>query len=154
MRTVFTPTPLHFTKLIFCWLLGSSSPYINRFLQPDTIIPGAANPQSWNRYSYVTNNPIRFADPSGHKPCSDVDEHGDCIPEDPAAFIKYVARRKGIHLSPKDHWEFLDFLSHEEDGENVWGHTPRSPDSYPYDEKYYYDRNGKIHLIDDSAVYI
>ena len=24
------------------------------------------NPQSWNRYSYVQNNPIRFNDPTGH----------------------------------------------------------------------------------------
>ena len=27
------------------------SPYINRFLQPDSIIPDLSNPQSWNRYS-------------------------------------------------------------------------------------------------------
>jgi len=42
-----------------------SSPYINRFLQPDTIIPGAANPQNWNRFSYVLNSPIIYLDPSG-----------------------------------------------------------------------------------------
>jgi len=45
----------------------SSSPYINRFLQPDTVIPSPANSQSWNRFSYVTNNPLRFTDPTGHK---------------------------------------------------------------------------------------
>lgn len=44
------------------------SPYINRFLQPDTIIPDLSNPQSWNRYSYVTNRPINVNDPSGHWP--------------------------------------------------------------------------------------
>lgn len=42
------------------------SPYINRFLQPDTIIPDLSNPQSWNRYSYVMNNPINLSDPTGH----------------------------------------------------------------------------------------
>jgi RHS repeat-associated protein len=42
------------------------SPYINRFLQPDTIIPDLSNPQSWNRYGYVTNNPVRYSDPTGH----------------------------------------------------------------------------------------
>ncbi len=42
------------------------SPYINRFLQPDSIIPDQTNPQSWNRYSYVRNNPVKFNDPSGH----------------------------------------------------------------------------------------
>jgi hypothetical protein len=32
-------------------------------------VPGAANPQEINRYSYVNNIPVNFNDPSGHKPC-------------------------------------------------------------------------------------
>lgn len=43
-------------------------PYTNRFIQPDTIIPNPANPQSLNRYSYVYNSPINFNDPTGHDP--------------------------------------------------------------------------------------
>jgi hypothetical protein len=39
---------------------------IMRFVQPDTLIPDAANSQAWNRYSYAANNPIRYNDPSGH----------------------------------------------------------------------------------------
>jgi hypothetical protein len=27
------------------------------------------NPQSWNRYAYVYNNPLRYNDPDGHCPC-------------------------------------------------------------------------------------
>jgi RHS repeat-associated protein len=42
------------------------SPYINRFLQPDSIIPDLSNPQSLNRYSYVMSNPLRYSDPTGH----------------------------------------------------------------------------------------
>jgi RHS repeat-associated protein len=42
------------------------SPALSRFLQPDTIIPDQSNPQSWNRLSYVVNNPIRYNDPTGH----------------------------------------------------------------------------------------
>ena len=40
--------------------------YLNRFIQPDSIIPNFYNPQYLNRYSYVRNNPVRYTDPSGH----------------------------------------------------------------------------------------
>ncbi len=33
-------------------------PALGRFVQPDTIIPGAGNPQAYNRYTYVLNSPI------------------------------------------------------------------------------------------------
>ena len=49
-------------------------PYLNRFLQPDTIIPELYNPQSLNRYSYVGNNSINRIDPTGHRLC----ENGHC----------------------------------------------------------------------------
>ena len=40
--------------------------YLNRFASADTIVPDPTNPQSFNRYSYVNNNPVRFNDPTGH----------------------------------------------------------------------------------------
>ncbi len=40
-------------------------------MQPDSLIPDPSNPQAWNRYSYVGNNPVNFNDPTGHKPCGD-----------------------------------------------------------------------------------
>lgn len=43
-------------------------PTLNRFLSADTIVPDPKNPQAWNRYSYVFNNPLHFTDPSGHDP--------------------------------------------------------------------------------------
>ncbi|MBI1879535.1 MAG: RHS repeat-associated core domain-containing protein [Chloroflexi bacterium] len=42
------------------------SPGLGRFVSPDTVVPGAGNPQAWNRYSYVGNNPLKYSDTSGH----------------------------------------------------------------------------------------
>ncbi len=50
------------------------SPKLGKFLSPDTIIPSLGNPQSLNRFSYVTNNPLRYTDPTGHMR---VEEQGD-----------------------------------------------------------------------------
>ncbi len=42
------------------------SPSLARFISPDTVVPQPENPQAWNRYSYVVNNPLKYTDPSGH----------------------------------------------------------------------------------------
>jgi RHS repeat-associated protein len=41
-------------------------PHLGRFIQPDTLVPDPLNPQAWNRFSYVYNNPTSYVDPSGH----------------------------------------------------------------------------------------
>ena len=41
-------------------------PEVGRFISPDTIVPEPGNPQSFNRYSYVNDNPVNYTDPSGH----------------------------------------------------------------------------------------
>jgi RHS repeat-associated protein len=50
-------------------------PYLNHFTQPDTILPNPYNPQSYDRYSYALNNPLKYTDPTGHKVTCDVDEN-------------------------------------------------------------------------------
>ncbi len=39
---------------------------LGRFISPDTIIPNPTDPQTFNRYSYVNNNPATYTDPTGH----------------------------------------------------------------------------------------
>jgi RHS repeat-associated protein len=43
-------------------------PQIGRFVSADHAAPNLKNPASFNRYSYVYNNPYKYVDPDGHMP--------------------------------------------------------------------------------------
>jgi len=43
---------------------------IGRFMKPDNVLGDLANPQSFNRYSYVRGNPVNMNDPTGHLPAT------------------------------------------------------------------------------------
>ena len=43
-------------------------PELARFIQADSIVSEPGDPQSFNRYAYVRNNPLKYADPTGHDP--------------------------------------------------------------------------------------
>ncbi len=45
------------------------NPALSRWMQPDTLVPDPANPLDWDRYQYVSSNPLRWIDPSGNKAC-------------------------------------------------------------------------------------
>ena len=40
-------------------------PLEGRFMSPDPVLGTIERPQSWNRYTYVLNNPLKFNDPTG-----------------------------------------------------------------------------------------
>lgn len=42
------------------------SPYVGRFLSPDNYVQAPDNTQSFNRYSYCLNNPLKYVDPDGN----------------------------------------------------------------------------------------
>jgi RHS repeat-associated protein len=42
-------------------------PVVGRFLSPDPFISDPSFSQSYNRYSYALNNPLKFTDPTGEK---------------------------------------------------------------------------------------
>jgi RHS repeat-associated protein len=53
---------------LYDFLYREYSPSAGRWIQPDPAGLGTANmasPQTWNRYAYVTNNPLSFTDPTG-----------------------------------------------------------------------------------------
>jgi hypothetical protein len=43
------------------------SPKLGRFVSADVLVPHPGDPQSWNRYSYTLDNPLKYADPTGHQ---------------------------------------------------------------------------------------
>jgi hypothetical protein len=55
---------------------------VGRFMSMDPLAGSFANPQSLNRFSYATNDPINMVDPSGmaggNWTCL-LNEHGDCV---------------------------------------------------------------------------
>lgn len=57
-------------------------PLQGRFLSPDPMNGAPALPQSWNRYSYVKGNPLRFTDPTGRVD-SQCDGDGKCAEPEP-----------------------------------------------------------------------
>ena len=55
----------------------TTDPYLARFAQADTIVPGGV--QGYDRYAYVNNSPMRYIDPSGHaNECSET-VGGSCV---------------------------------------------------------------------------
>ncbi|MGH9363753.1 MAG: RHS repeat-associated core domain-containing protein [Thermoanaerobaculia bacterium] len=43
----------------------SHHPFVGRFLSPDKLHGRLANPQTWNRYLYAGNNPLKYVDRTG-----------------------------------------------------------------------------------------
>jgi RHS repeat-associated protein len=67
---------------------------LGRFNSPDPSNAGASlfNPQSWNGYTYVTNNPLTLIDPSGASPL----DWFDPSPDDPCADDPFICGGSGF----------------------------------------------------------
>jgi RHS repeat-associated protein len=112
---------------------------LNRWLSADTLVPDSANPQSFNRYSYVRNSPLKFIDPTGHLEEAD---GGGCDGEscdapdylsDPA-FWAWL-EENGIYIEPTyDAWlhfcEVSFLLYNSPGGAQLWMEHTYDPDNY------------------------
>ena len=71
---------------LYGFLYRHYNPVQGRWISPDPLGLGAAdsaNPQSWNRYAYVSNNPLSSIDPHGLREgqeCEDL--NGTCDPDE------------------------------------------------------------------------
>jgi len=64
------------------------NPVLARFISPDSIVPDPTDPQAFNRYSYVRNNPLIYTDPSGNSWLSEaLNDAGDWVNENPQTVL-------------------------------------------------------------------
>lgn len=101
---------------------GSS---LGRFITPDPLLNSGQpwNPQSWNRYAYVENNPLRYTDPTGlykFGDCSGTSEQ--CLAQEQRfrdSITKAQEALKGLDPKSNEAKELkntLDKLGDEDDG--------------------------------------
>lgn len=70
---LFTGQEFDATTGLYNYNARMYDPDLGRFITPDSIVPDPTNPQSFNRYSYVLNNPLNLIDPTGHEDWSWLD---------------------------------------------------------------------------------
>ena len=83
------------------------------------MIPDPSNPQAWNRFGYVHNNPINFNDPTGHKTCSD---DGYCGKLSDVNYQKHVysnAIKDKYEWGLEDNWSLRDIKSIYQTGHEI-----------------------------------
>jgi RHS repeat-associated protein len=97
-------------------------PVSARFLTADDRIPGGGtNPQAFNRFAYVFNDPVRYTDPSGNQPLSLLDEELTCdLCQDnlPVFLTRYndSGSLDAGWVGPRDQYAFFDTLTFEVKG--------------------------------------
>jgi len=62
-------------------------------------VPGAGNPQAFNRYAYTLNNPVKYTDPTGHAIC---DEDYNCWEHG------YLVQGHGVRPVDRFAWPYVD----------------------------------------------
>jgi RHS repeat-associated protein len=91
-----TPTSIRYTGQreaeagLYFYQARWYDPYLNRWTQPDSIVPDPGNPLSYDRYAYVHNNPVNFNDPTGHYACGDGIDNPRCEQDSPSYSMPFT----------------------------------------------------------------
>jgi len=94
------------------YLMGARwyDPSLARWLSADTIVPDPANPQNLNLFAYVTGNPLRFIDPTGHKSRSQWED-------------EFRTAHGGQDPTDQDWWDYQFSLQFDEWIADFWDYT-------------------------------
>ena len=87
---------------MYDFLYRNYSPVQGRWISPDPSGQASAdpsNPQSWNRYAYVLNDPFVYTDPSGLDHCED--QGGNIVPDDQGGDNDWHCSLTGGHWVPE-----------------------------------------------------
>ncbi len=75
------------------------APYLNQFIQPDSIVPAPTIPTDWNRYSYTRNNPVNFVDRSGYITQDEAGTADSIVQVLQSLYNVHIKKDWGNHLS-------------------------------------------------------
>jgi RHS repeat-associated protein len=154
-----TPTSYHFTgqrleSYINLYWYGSRwyDPALGRFIQPDPIIPNPNDSQSYDRYAYVLNNPVRYTDPSGNFTEDEIKEILGFDKDDPWEKVLELFQKGGKY---EGRWGWLDILTTAEIGDQItidWGDNllPKDHPTLNGKLQFEYDAQGKLILTGDN----
>jgi RHS repeat-associated protein len=82
-------------------------PALGRFVQADTVVASMGDPQAWDRYAYVDNNPVRYTDPDGHRECEG-GQANDCGFMPPKTVTRARSLLKPYGVSLEGDWRLGD----------------------------------------------
>ncbi len=131
-------------------------PLLGRFISPDTLVPNYINPQSFNRYSYCLNNPLRYVDPTGYGN-EPPDVQFDDIPGWDYIWVPCVDNPDGWipHWFPTENqasgtagsvseWPWGGSLVYDEEGVPVWTPIPKWALMEGWWESSFYAQDGYV----------
>jgi RHS repeat-associated protein len=122
-------------------------PYLNRWIQPDRIIPDPNDSQSFDRYAYCLNNPVRNTDPSGYFTEDEIKEILGFDKDDPWKKVLDLFGKGGKF---EGRWGWLDILITAEIGDQItidWANDLLPEDHPPIDGQLQFEYNAQGELI-------